>query len=361
MKRLITSVICGLVGINSMLSADSSRPRLVVGIVVDQLRTDYIEYLQNLFTEKGFKRLMKDGAFLRDVDFKIDGLDRVNATAMLYTGSYPRMNGVTGANVYDPARQEMLPALNSPSIIGNFTTETYSPANLRLSTISDEVAIEGAGLGWVYSISADPQQSIIMAGHAGNSAFWINENTGNWATSTYYKDSPSEITQRNYSEPVSARIDTMQWKPALPLARYPGLPAHKRQFEFKHTFPKADRNVYRMYAASPLVNTEVTDVAVMYLKDLRIGRRGDAIDMLNIGYTAAPYKYVKDGDYRLELEDSYVRLDGQLSRLFDAIDKYVGVDNTLIYLTSTGYYDDAVEDDSKYGIPSGTFSVKRAL
>ncbi|MDE6442908.1 MAG: alkaline phosphatase family protein [Muribaculaceae bacterium] len=361
MNRLITSVICSLVGINTILAVDPSRPRLVVGIMVDQLRTDYIEYLQNLFGEKGFRRLMKDGAFLKDVDFKVPGLDNVSGTAMVYTGGYPRLNGITSAMVYDPSRQDMAPALNDPSIIGNFTSETYSPANLRLSTLSDEIAIDGAGLGMVYSISPDPQQSIIMAGHAGNSAFWINENTGRWATTTYYKDAPNALTQRNYNDPITARIDTMQWRPMLPLSRYPGLPAQKRQFEFKHTFPKSDRSVYRMYASSPLVNTEVTDVAVTYLKDLRIGQRGDAIDMLNIGYTAAPYKYVKDGDYRLELEDSYVRLDGQLSRLFDAIDKYVGLDNTLIYLASTGYYDDSVEDDPKYRIPTGMFSVKRAL
>lgn len=344
-----------------MLSADPSRPRLVVGIMVDQLRTDYIEYLQGLFGEKGFRRLMKDGAFLKDVDFKVPGLDKVSGTALIYTGGYPRHNGVTAAMKYDPARQDMVPSLNDPSIIGNFTSETYSPSGLRFSTISDEVAIDGAGLGMVYSIAPDPQQSIIMAGHAGNSAFWINENTGRWATSTYYKDAPALLTQRNYSNPVSSRIDTMVWKPALPISRYPGLPAQKRQFDFKHTFPTSDRSVYRMYASSPLVNTEITDVAVMYLKDLKIGQRGDAIDMLNIGYTAAPYKYVKDGDYRLELEDSYVRLDGQLSRLFEAIDKYVGLDNTLIYVASTGYYDDSVEDDSKYRIPSGMFSVKRAL
>ena len=139
------------------------------------------------------------------------------------------------------------------------------------------------------------------------------------------------------------------------------LPAQKRMHDFEHKFSLADRDVYKMYASSPLVNTEVTDVAIDYLKDLSIGRRGDVIDMLNVAYTAAPYKYVGDGDYRLELEDSYVRLDGQLSRLFDAIDKYVGLDNAVIYVASTGYYDDAVIDDPKYRIPTGDFSVKRAL
>ncbi|MDE6400639.1 MAG: alkaline phosphatase family protein, partial [Muribaculaceae bacterium] len=280
---------------------------------------------------------------------------------MIYTGAYPRQTGVAAAMVYNPEKAELLAALNDPSTTGNFTTEKYSPAGLRVSTISDEIAIDGAGLAAVYAVAPDAQQAIIMAGHAGNSAFWINDNTGKWATTTYYRDTPKTMSQRNYSNSISSRIDTMQWKPALPLSRYPGLPAQKRMYDFRHTFSMADRNVYRTYAGSPLVNTEITDVAIDYLKDLNIGNRGDAIDMLNLAYTAAPFKNVKDGDFRLELEDSYVRLDGQLSRLFDAIDKYVGLDNTFIYLSSTGYYDDAVVDDPKYRIPTGDFSVKRAL
>lgn len=361
MNRLLTSVICGLVGINTMLSADPSRPRLVVGIMVDQLRTDYIESLQNLFGEKGFRRLMRDGAFLKNVDFKVGTLDRASGTAMVYTGNYPRETGVASAMVYDPSRQGMVAALEDPASIGNFTTETYSPAALRLSTISDEIAIDGAGMAAVYAIAPDAQQAIIMAGHAGTSACWINDNSGKWASTTYYREMPKPITRRNYSNSIAARIDTMRWKPALPLSSYPGLPAQKRMYDFDHRFSMADRDVYRMYATSPLVNTEVTDVAIDYLKDLSIGGRGDAIDMLNVAYTAAPYKYVKDGDFRLELEDSYVRLDGQISRLFDAIDKYVGLDNAFIYVASTGYYDDAVVDDPKYRIPTGEFSVKRAL
>lgn len=361
MNRFLTSVIFGLAGINTILAADPARPKLVVGIVVDQLRTDYIEYLQNLFGEKGFRKLMKEGAFLRNVDYKVGSLDKASATAMLYTGAYPRQTGVAAASVYDPTVQQMVPALQDPNTIGNFTDETLSPSSLRLSTISDEIAIDGVGIASVYSISPDAQQAIIMAGHAGNSAFWINDNTGRWATTTYYRDVPKVVTQRNYDQAIASRIDTMQWKPAIPLSRYPGLPAQKKMADFKHTFSMADRDVFRQYAMSPLVNSEVTDVAISYLKELNLGTKGDAIDMLNIGYTAAPYKAVKDGDFRLELEDSYIRLDGQLSRLFDAIDKYVGLDHTFVYLTSTGYYDDAVVDDPKYRIPTGEFSVKRAI
>lgn len=353
-------MLVGLVSIITVAQVNGSRPKLVVGIVVDQLRTDYIESLESLFGEKGFKRLMKEGAYLRDVDFVVANPDAVNATAMIYTGNYPSKNGVVASSIYNAEKHKSEASLNDPSSIGNFTTETYSPHNLMLSTISDEVKIDGAGLGAVYSIALDPQQAIIMAGHAGNSAFWINDNTGKWSTTTYYKDVPQLLSQRNYGKSLASRIDTMQWKPAFSLDKYIGIPAQKRYYPFRYTFPTSDRNVYRMYLDSPLANEEITSVAVDYLNMLKLGNRGDAIDMLNISYTAEPFKYVKDGDYRLELQDTYVKLDAQLGRLFDAIDKHVGLSNTVIFVSSTGYYNDAVEDDPKYAIPSGKFSVKRA-
>ncbi len=361
MKRLVSSVIFGLATFNALILADPSRPRMVVGIVVDQLRTDYIEYLKDLLGDKGFKRLMSEGKYLRNVDFQAEGIDAVNATATIFTGAYPNATGVPSATIYNPENKSIVFPLNDPSQLGNFTSETFSPSSLRLSTISDEVMIDGAGVSAVYAIAPDPQQAIIMAGHAGNGAVWISENSGKWATSSYYRDAPAHLSAANYNRPLSARIDTMQWKPLLPLDKYPGIPAQKRYYPFRYVFPSSDRSAYKMFLSSPLVNAEVTDMAIEYLDKLNLGNRGDAIDMLNVGLTAAPYKYVKDGDFRLELEDSYLRLDSQIGRLLDAVDKKVGLDNTIVFLTSTGYYDDASIDDPKFKIPSGEFSVKRAI
>ncbi|MDE6867408.1 MAG: alkaline phosphatase family protein, partial [Muribaculaceae bacterium] len=119
--------------------------------------------------------------------------------------------------------------------------------------------------------------------------------------------------------------------------------------------------VYIRFAGTPLANREVTDVAIECLRTMNVGQGGQAIDMLNLGYTVAPYKYVKDGDPRAELTDAYLRLDKELGRLFEAINRYVGADNTMIWLSSTGYYDDAVLEDRRYRLPGGDFSVKRAV
>lgn len=331
-----------------------ARPRLVLSIVVDQLRTDYLEYLQELMGDEGFRRLMTKGVYMRDVDFGVSGLDAVSGTSLIYTGAYPNVNGITGSSRYDASALKSVPALHS-------ATSGYSPENLKLSTISDEVAIDGAGLATIYAIAADPQQAVAMAGHAGSGAIRLDADRGNWAAIPYYGNNQQASFMLSRRPALSARLDTMQWKPLLAdLASYPGIPAQKRQYPFRHTFPTRARDVYEMFAASARSNEEVTTLAIDCLQTMSMGKR-DVIDMLNIAYTAAPFKYVKDGDYRLELEDTYLRLDRQLARLLSAVDRYVGADNTVVMLTSTGYYDDATPVDPRYRIPSGDFSARRAM
>lgn len=363
MKRIVSSVLVGIVAINATIQAaggTSAEPKLVVGIVVDQLRTDYIEFLQSYFGDKGFRRLMKDGAYMRNVDFKVQNLDEANSTAMLFTGAYPAQTGISSSMEFNPQKGTVQPALSDPKTMGNFTNDSFSAENLRLSTLADELQIAGNGLAAIYSFAADPQQAIIMTGHAGTSACWINNTTGNWATTTYYKSLPTPVSTRNYSTPLANRIDTMQWKPSIELSRFPGVPAQKKLYPFRYTFPRSDKNVYNRFATSPLGNKEVTDVAIECLRQLRIGSNPNAIDMLNVAYTVEPYKYSSDADTRVETTDAYLRLDAQIGRLLDAVDKYVGAGNAVIWVSSTGYCDEAVVEDKKYRIPGGDFSMKRA-
>lgn len=360
MNRLLTSVLCGLVGISTVVMADPTRPKLVVGIMVDQLRTDYIDFLSSRFGKEGFNLLKSKGLYLKNVEYNVSDLDIVNSTAIVYTGNYASASGIPAKKVYDHASKYPLPVLHDAATLGNFTNETYSPNALRLSTISDEIAVDGAGLGAVYSIAPDAMQSIIMAGHSGSSAFWISDENGKWATTTYYKEVPNSVSQRNYRNPLSERLDTMVWTPSKALDTYHGVPAQKKYFPFRHAFPKKNSDRYEKYKESALVNIEVTDLAIDYIKSLQLGKHTDMIDMLNIGYTVAPFKHGNDSDMRLEMQDSYLRLDLQLERLFGAIKENVGLDNALIFLVSTGYFDDGAEDEARYRIPTGTFSMKRA-
>ncbi len=339
MNKIITSVLVGLVGLNAVLQAEPTKPKLVVGIMVDQLRTDYIDYLRDLFGERGLKLLVDSGLNLRNVDFGVSGLNGGVATAEVMTGSYPRTNGVTSVLT---------------------ATGQLSPDQLSVTTLSDELAIDGGGMANVYAIAPDRATAVALGGHAANSAIWLDTDNGRWTTDAYYGPLPQTAQLRNGTKSVAARIDTMVWKPALPTDRYPGVAPQKKFYPFRYTFPRNDRDVYRRFARTPLMNREVTDLAIDFISGLKLGNRGsDATDMLGIGLTAAPYKEAADGSYRFELADSYLRLDGQIERLIDAIDTNVGLDKAVIFLSSTGYCDEAVPEDPKFRIPGGELSLKR--
>lgn len=332
----------------------AKRPRLVLSIVVDQLRTDYLELLCHLMGNDGLRMLADNGVYLRNVDFPVADLDALSGTALLYTGAWPSVNGVTSSSVYSTVELRRVPTLYSRQ-------NGYCADALRLSTIADEVMIDGAGLGNVYAVATDAQQSVAMAGHAGSGAIYLDKETGRWTLASAYERSQQAEMMLSRRKSLATRIDTMHWKPMLSdLTLYPGIPAHKRQYPFRHSFPSRARDVYEMFAASARANEEVTAIATDCLRSLALGKR-DAIDMLSVAYTAAPFKYVKDGDYRLELEDTYLRLDRDIARLVKAAREVVGADNLVVMLSSTGYYNDATPDDAKYHIPTGDFSARRAM
>ena len=360
MNRIMSSMLMSMVAFTALAQSANGRPTLVVGIVIDQLRSDYIELLQQRFSDSGFNRLISDGAYFENVDFSIYNPDIASSTALIFTGAYPNVNGIVGSTIYDLQKRTPVPVLTDSKKIGNFTNETFSPQAITVSTIADEVRITSGGLGYVYSIAPDAQQSIIMAGHAGNSATWINDVTGNWSTTTFYKDYPQFMSFRNYNSSLANRLDTASWKPMLPLTQYIDIPMHRSIHPFKYTYRRGDKDRFRAYKQSALVNEEVTNVALTYLQTLALGVRKQ-LDMLNIGYTAAPYEYSKDADNRFELHDTYIRLDAQLERLFDAVDKSVGMNNVVVFVTSTGYYTDGRPVDAKYNIPSGEFYPDRAI
>lgn len=343
----------------SQSPVDGNRQQLVVTIVVDQLRTDYMELLRGCFGKDGFNRLIDRGAYIENVRFDIPAADIAGTTAMIFSGAYPCVNGIPGERVYRLKNRQPDFILSDPDKIGNFTNETFSPAGLKVSTIADELRAN-TGFGTVYSLAADAQQAIIMAGHAGNSAFWISDVDGKWATSTYYKDVPKAIADRNYRMPLSARLDTMSWTPMMQLEKYYDLPSYKRYIPFRHVYAANDPDRYRKFKKSALANEEITQVALEYLRTLKLGKRGTT-DMLCIGLSAAPFKHGSDDDCRVETQDLYLRLDSQIARLLGAIDSQVGLQNALVVLTSTGYFHDNSIDDERLNIPSGEFHPKRAI
>lgn len=361
MNRLLTTVMVGLAGIQGLTLAAESRPKLVVGIMVDQLRTDYLENLKDMLGTGGFRRLMDKGVYFKDVDFKVPGGDAASASAIIQTGAYPRVTGVTGNIYYDPGAKTFSPIFKDPTYIGNFTDETYSPSALRVTTLSDEIALESRGKSRIHSIAPDASQAITLAGHSANSAFWINDETGRWSSTTYYPNPPAALQNKNYNSPLISRLDTMKWVPLHKGEPYIDVTPEEAKEGFKYTFSRSDRDVFNLYKHSPYVNSDITEAATEYITDLNLGKNQDATDVLNLGYTLAPYSMAGGDKFEYALQDAYLRLDKDLEKLFNTLDRQVGKDNVLVYLVSSGYFTEPFIDGSAYRFPGGTFSVKRAM
>lgn len=327
-------------------SKSKQRPQLVLGIIVDGLSSDYLELLQPYFGPDGLNKLLSQGLVLDQVDYGV-GVDAAGALAMLYTGAEPAVNGLSSSQVYSTERKLLQSALLDPSKIGNYTDETLSPAALRVSTLGDEIRIDGGGAGYVHALAPDAAHAIIMAGHSGNSAFWLNDANGQWATTTYYRDVPAAITARNFSKPLANRIDTICWQPLMPVADYPALPAHKRYYPFRKTFTGLAK--YSDLKHSAPGNREVTDMAEEYLRTLRLGAR-DAMDLLSVGYTIGQYD-------RVETMDAYLRLDREIARLLNAAE---AAGPTMVLLAGTPVLPSSEADDPKWLLNSGEFSTRKA-
>lgn len=358
-RRFLTSVLVSAIAFGSFAQPQPQQPTLVIGIVIDQLRTDYLNMLISKFGNDGFRRLINNGTYFEDIDFGGIKPDAAAATAEIYTGTYPRINGIASSYVYNLTNKIAEPTLLDKSNLGNFTSETYSPKALATSTITDELCISSGGGSQIYAIAPDATQAIIMAGHNANCATWINDVNGNWSSTTYYRDFPAIVQQRNHNNSLAARLDTLSWRPLLNTDEYPNIATRKRLLQFKYVYKKDSKVRYKAYKQSGMVNEEVTNVAIDHITALSLGKHKQT-DMLNIAYTVAPYAYSTDADNELELQDTYIRLDRQLERLFKVIDSTIGHERTVIFVTGTGYFSDNHTDDPKYRIPTGDFYPQRA-
>ncbi len=167
------------------------------------------------------------------------------------------VNGVPSAKAWDITTRREYPILLDPKLAGSYSEQQLTPAPLLVSTLSDEIRISDGGLGQVHSIAPDPQIALLLAGHAGNSSFWISDVNGKWTTSTHFRETPTPIARRNVGLTLASRLDTMAWEPSIPLDRYPDLPEYKKLYPFRHTFPSRDTDRFKIFktrwasAASP--------------------------------------------------------------------------------------------------------------
>ena len=356
--RLLTSLLAMVVLSGLQAQEAPVVPKLVVGITIDQLRMDYVEAFEALYGERGFKRLMKDGRFYRNMEYDFVGVNKSSSVAAIYTGTTPYNNGIVSDMWLDRHTLRMVNCVDDTNFMGVYTSESTSPVRLKVSNLVDELMAATQGLAETYSIAPTREMAVLSAGHASKGAFWLNDETGKWSGSTYYTDFPTWVSSFNDRQGLDFRIDDMEWMPYLPINAYQYLTTDTKQVPFKYKFDDERKNKYRKFKTSPYTNDEVNRLANACFNNTPIGK-DNIPDLLQLAYYAGNYDNQPTSLFSIEMQDVYVRLDKALAELLDIIDRKVGLKNTLVFVTSTGYSVSEPADDAKYRIPGGEFHIAR--
>lgn len=358
--RFLSSLVALAVVMGVEAQTASEVPALVVNIIVDQLRSDYLEAFSPLYGDNGFKRLMEEGRVYTQAEYPFSNPDRASSIACLVTGTSPYENGIVSERWLD--RQTLCPVfcVDDKNFPGLHTQEATSPQYLGVSTLGDELKVSSEGRGIVLSIAPNRDAAVLAAGHAADGAFWIDDWTGKWGATSYYGDYPEWAQSFDNRNSLSSRIGGISWKPLNALVtnfNYFVSDGAKGK-EFSHKF-SGDRK-YREFKASACVNDEVNLFVKTAFENTGLGV--DAVtDLLNVTYYAGPYDHQSAAQYGMELQDTYARLDRQLEELFDLVEQRVGKGKVLFVLTSTGCFDsESAMDLGQYRIPTGSFSITKA-
>lgn len=355
--RILTSLLT-VIALGLQAQNTPAVPKLVVGLTIDQLRTDYMEAFSALYGERGFKRLWKEGRIYRNAEYDFIAVDKSSAVAAIYSGTTPYTNGIVGDCWMDRNTLRVVSCVDDANFMGIYTSEATSPNKLRVSNLSDELTIATQGVAEVYSIAPTREMAVLAAGHAAKGAFWINDETGKWSGSTYYGTFPSWVSTYNDRQGLDFRIDNMVWTPYLPVTTYKYLTTEAKQETFKHKFDDERKLKYRRLKTSPYANDEVNKLVNACFNSTPIGK-DDIPDLLSLSYYAGNYDRKAPLECPLEMQDTYVRLDNSIAELLEMIDRKVGLHNTLFFITSTGYADSDPVDPPQYKIPGGEFHIKR--
>ena len=339
------------------LQAQTPVPRLVVSLTVDQLRSDYMENFSALYSDNGFKRLMRDGRFYTYAQYDFRKPDRASAIASLQTGTTPSVHGIVGQEWFNTATLNVQHCVDDPDFIGFYTSDSSSAAQMLTSTIGDELKIQTNGKSMVYAIAPFRDASILSAGHAADCALWLDEATGKWCSTTYYSEFPQWVSRYNEQQSPALTLKKLEWTPSMPVEYYRYLPG-TQQTAFSNTLTSDRMDLFRQYCTTPMVNDEINRLVEELFNNSSLGQ-DLSTDYLALTYYAGGFEHHTGPEYSLEVQDTYLRIDRSLANLFDLLERKVGMKNVLFCLSSTGYNDLQATEPKRFRISTGEFYLNR--
>ena len=361
-NRYLYITLLAILGFNTDALSQSTQskgtPRLVISITIDQLRTDYLEAFTPLYSEGGFKRLLKDGMVFSNVSYPFAPTDRASAIAAISTGTTPYYNSIVGNRWLNRETLRPMGCVDDPKFTGMLTAETASPSGLSTSTLGDELKVATGGKALVYAIAPYRDAAVLSAGHAADCALWIDDVYGDWCSSIYYlQNVPSWLKAYNDHYSPGRIISNATWEPTNDISgAYNFYLQTENEKPFKHKFSGYQR--FSNYKQSALVNADVTGMALQCITTAGLG--SDRVtDLLCLTYYAGSFAHQSMTESQMELQDTYVRLDQELNTLIENTTRNIGAENVLFVITSTGYSEIEPADYNRFRIPTGTLYMSR--
>ena len=328
--------------------SDLDKPKLVVSIVVDQMRFDNLDKYKESYSNNGFIRLIREGFNLKNNHFNYVPTVTGPGHSSISTGSTPKTHGIVGNNWFDKKTQKDVYCttdLNYENLGGNAYSAKMSPNNLLVNTLGDLNRIENDMNSKTISIAIKDRGSILMGGRKANAAYWFyGKDKGEWVSSKYYMEElPEWVDNFNNSDIVSTYI--REWNTLYDINSYKESRSDDNNFEksFKGhpsvTFPydlnklKHLNDGYDMLKETPFGNNLTTDFAIEAISNEKLGK-DQFTDVLTISYSSTDYIGHNFGVDAKETQDAYLRLDLEIERLLYFLDSYVGENEYTLFLTA---------------------------
>ncbi|QDK81667.1 alkaline phosphatase family protein [Spirosoma sp. KCTC 42546] len=347
-----------------------ARPKLVVGVVVDQMRYDYWYRYYNKYSEGGFKRLLREGFNCRNHHYHYALTVTAAGHASVYTGSMPAIHGIVGNEWYDKRQGTGVYCVGDSSVQAVGTTNAaagkMSPRNLMVSTVTDQLRIGTNYQSKTIGVAFKDRGAILPAGHTANGAYWFDGKTGNWITSTFYRPELPQWVKEYNDRKRPSELMKLGWQTLLPIDQYTESTADDKAYEFKlagskkSVFPYdlAGRSgdAFGIIASTPHGNTLTKEIALEALKNENMGK-GTATDFLAVSFSTPDYVGHAFGPTSVEEEDIYLRLDRDLADMLTTLDTWVGKGNYLFFITADHGVMDVVELLKEHHLPAGRLNM----
>lgn len=344
MQRLFTALLVLTLGITSKAQQTIPRPKLIVGIVVDQMRWDYLyRYYDRYEANGGFKRMLNQGYTCENTMIPYTPTVTACGHSTIYTGAVPAISGITGNFWWDREQMRSVYCTEDKSVntVGsNNALGKMSPKNLLVTTICDELRLATNFKSKVIGVAIKDRGGILTAGHSANAAYWYDNTAGSWITSSYYMNELPKWANDFNNQKLVDKYYQDGWNLLYPAASYTQSTADEKVYEGKPFGAKFPYDLkaftgkdYGKIATTPMGNTLTTEFSKASIAGEQLGA-DNITDFLAISYSSPDYIGHTFGPNSIEAEDGLLRLDKEIGNLLDYLDSKVGKGQYTVFLSA---------------------------